>query len=464
MSHAPTPPPNRRRQRGIALIILLVAVVLAVAVLLVNLGSGSAARARARENSMAMLQTAKEALLLHAWRYDQTHAGQPPGYLPCPDVNGDGIAELSCDIAGASVIGRLPWRTLGLHALRDQSGACLWYAVSGAYKNNPKQVLTSDSDGQFVIRDGAGQTLAGAVPGSLAMAVIFAAHTATNGQIRAITTATATPCGSDTGTDTGNLPANYLDTENGINNAAGTDAAAAAGQPGSIPLPTTLASVFTIGTRNNSAFNDLLTWIDPADFQDVHERMSEWMRDKVRGCLSQYATGGTGKFPWAAPLSTSLPPAYLGNPGSRFGRLADLPNITGDASGMPGAWPLDPSDPTGTFRCFTSSGLQTDYSWWWWQAPWKEQVFIGIDAKYAPTGAGTGTPTLTLDGVAAKAVALVAGRKTSIQARGSNMEKGTITNYLGAANSPNTGTGAIPPGNEQFQALDAGDHDRGAGL
>ncbi len=35
------------------------------------------------------------------------------------------------------MIGRLPWRTLGLEPLRDGNGECLWYAVSGSHQRHP---------------------------------------------------------------------------------------------------------------------------------------------------------------------------------------------------------------------------------------------------------------------------------------------------------------------------------------
>jgi hypothetical protein len=96
------------------------------------------------------LARAKAALIGFAATYadDPDHKGQPQGYLPCPDVDGDGSAE-TCSSRGKTVLGRFPWRTLGLPPLRDGSGECLWYVVSGTYKDNPKGILTSDTDGQL---------------------------------------------------------------------------------------------------------------------------------------------------------------------------------------------------------------------------------------------------------------------------------------------------------------------------
>ncbi len=78
-----------------------------------------------------------------------------PGYLPCPDYGGgnpEGSAEPICGSQDVSVIGRLPWVTLDVSTLRDGDGECLWYAVSGTYKNNPKTGLMNwDTNGQFQV-------------------------------------------------------------------------------------------------------------------------------------------------------------------------------------------------------------------------------------------------------------------------------------------------------------------------
>lgn len=95
------------------------------------------AQARARITERALAQ-AREALIAYA-------AGRPitpavgPGYLPCPDLDGDGWAEATCgSLDGASGqaqrLGRLPWKTLGLPMLTDGDGERLWYAVSTRYK------------------------------------------------------------------------------------------------------------------------------------------------------------------------------------------------------------------------------------------------------------------------------------------------------------------------------------------
>ncbi|MBK6654426.1 hypothetical protein [Zoogloea sp.] len=122
------------------------------------------------------LQTAREALLGFAATYrNKEHPTADFGYLPCPDLDGDGSSE-TCGQQGQPVVGRLPYLTLNLPDLRDGSGECLWYAVSGAFKNNPKaQSVNWDSTGSFRLRDGDARVIA--LPGDqagLAAALVIA--------------------------------------------------------------------------------------------------------------------------------------------------------------------------------------------------------------------------------------------------------------------------------------------------
>lgn len=105
---------------------------------------------RTQQNQEALAQ-AREALIGYAMQYreQQLAQGQPGrvyGYLPLPDLgttrnNNAGCVAEGCDAANfagnalnSTVIGRLPWRTLGLEPLRDGHGECLWYAVSGSHQ------------------------------------------------------------------------------------------------------------------------------------------------------------------------------------------------------------------------------------------------------------------------------------------------------------------------------------------
>ena len=137
----------------------------------------NAARHLAREQRTAdALRTARDALIGFAATYrNSLHPDADFGYLPCPDLDGDGSSE-TCGVQGDTRVGRLPTLTLGLPDLRDGDGECLWYAVAGSFKNNPKaDILNPDSTGRFQLLDAAGapRSLPGDQAG-LAAAVIFA--------------------------------------------------------------------------------------------------------------------------------------------------------------------------------------------------------------------------------------------------------------------------------------------------
>ncbi|MDP1942003.1 MAG: hypothetical protein Q8K54_15325, partial [Gallionella sp.] len=211
------------KQQGIALLVfvtLLVTAAAAVTVTALNRSSQNVHIARDKITAAALAQ-AKEALIGRAITYGDTHPGEVHGYLPCPDVDGkdlsndpaEGVADLSCENQDVSVIGRLPWRTLNLTPRRGGDNECLWYAVSGTYKNNPKTGLMNwDTNGQLQVYASDGTTLLTPADNQ-AVAVIFAPGTAAAGQDRSGTT--APQCGGNYTTS------NYLDndTVHSINNA-----------------------------------------------------------------------------------------------------------------------------------------------------------------------------------------------------------------------------------------------------
>lgn len=106
------------------------------------------------------LAQAKAALIGYSATYRDTHPDQGFGYLLCPDLDNDGDAEGVCGNKGETMIGRLPYKTLGLPDLRAADGECLWYVVSGSHKNNPKAgPLNWDTQGRIRIQDSSGTTL-----------------------------------------------------------------------------------------------------------------------------------------------------------------------------------------------------------------------------------------------------------------------------------------------------------------
>ncbi|MDX9885864.1 hypothetical protein [Thauera sp.] len=175
------------RARGQALIAaLLLVTVLAAGALLANGDLRAHAEALAHARSLEALAQARSALIGYAISYEERHPGEGYGFLPCPDSGNDGSTPIgACGARGVAAIGRLPWRTLGLPDLRDGWGECLWYAVAGSAKHNPKPLtLNWDSPGQFELLTASADRLPVAAPDGRAIAVVFAPGRALDGQVR----------------------------------------------------------------------------------------------------------------------------------------------------------------------------------------------------------------------------------------------------------------------------------------
>lgn len=140
------------------------------------------ARLYQQHKTRSALAAAQQALLSYAVDLSPgscTGNCPRPGDLPCPDLDDDGIAELSCGNAAGSQqsrrLGRLPWRTLGLDDLRDGSGERLWYAVSNRYKNSTRAFpLNADTAGTITLYQHQGYRLHDANLAQGLVAVILA--------------------------------------------------------------------------------------------------------------------------------------------------------------------------------------------------------------------------------------------------------------------------------------------------
>ena len=275
---------SRKGQHGSAILIILTIIGIGAAFLLVSaLNKASNQTARDKMTTAALVQ-AKEALIGFAATYRDTHANEVFGFLPCPDMNNDGLAEPSCGTANVSVIGRLPWRTLGLPAVRDSGGECLWYAISGRGKDNPPTTdFNWDATGQFIVQDAGGTTLAGATPHERPLAVIFAPRTAIGGQTR--TSAGASECGGSI------TAADYL------------EGAAISAIVGDSTITLSTAASVANGTNNDQGI-----WITSRDIFDRIKKRSDFKNDidtlmgDLANCLNNLPPAG-------------LPTASAGNKG-----------------------------------------------------------------------------------------------------------------------------------------------------
>lgn len=119
---------DRARQRGFSLVeisIVLVIVALLITGLIPSL-SGQIEQRRLSETRRYMDEV-RDALLGYAISTANKH-------LPCPDANGDGIAEATCT-AAAQQVGTLPYKDLGV-AEKDAYGSVLVYAVTKEFADS----------------------------------------------------------------------------------------------------------------------------------------------------------------------------------------------------------------------------------------------------------------------------------------------------------------------------------------
>ena len=441
------------RQKGIALLILMAIIAIGALSLFVSVLNSSLSKIQNQIKTAQALAEAKDALLGFALGYDKTHSMTPPGYLPCPDTDGDGSADPPCGAKGVSYLGRLPWRTLGLEQLRGGGGECLWYAVSGAYKDNPKS-LNSDSAGAFEVKDKGGNFVPDVDASNKAIAVIFAAGKRLGGQNRGVDELSdRTLCGSKENDDEASKPANYLETLNGINNAQ----IATTGQ--AIMAPQTLDA------NGNVIFNDSLIVITQKDFTKMNfpYRMEKWVADQVLKCLHDYADSPTlmpnnstplkNRYPWPDKIiPVGVPyPDYIGDGNTLFGRIPYLSgafdktvNLPDGNPNMPNAWKNN---------CFTG-----DWNSWW--PDWREMVFYAIEKDNSPTANVSGITQklkFTAGGGDKTVIVLIAGKTLTGQNRSN---KSIVSNYLEGENKPkNTAEESDLNTNRDFEPNPAGGND-----
>jgi type II secretory pathway pseudopilin PulG len=291
--------PRPAAERGAALLIFVLALLcVLLGGFLGRLNSAPPSAEREARTDSALTQ-ARDALIGFAATYRDTHANQVFGYLPCPDNDNDGDADLSCGKANVSVVGRLPWKTLGLPPLRDGSGECLWYALSGNAKDTAKTAVYNwDTPGQFVIHGAGGTPLAGADAHQRPLAVIFAARSPLAAQSR--TAASTSPCG-------GGNAADYLE---GL---------------GTLGTGDTTIVVADADSIRNGRNNDRATWITSKDIFDRVKGRSDFKTD-VDTLINEFADYLNG-LP-----ADSLPSA---SPGASKGMQAVLKRYNDDNRSLP---------------------------------------------------------------------------------------------------------------------------------
>ncbi|NJD24949.1 MAG: hypothetical protein FIB06_06045 [Betaproteobacteria bacterium] len=262
-----------RRERGAALVLLLVALILAGTYALYRGASQSGARAEREARVARALAAAKDALIARA-----VADANRPGSLPCPDlvtnsaglanIPGDGKADLFTMTQCPSYVGWLPWITLDLPELQDDTGTRLWYVLAPSLRDDDSaQPINSDTVPALSL-DGAGG-------------------------IAALVIAAGTPLGSQSRPS--NNPADYLDGENGN----GSD------------------GIYVSGPRS-ATFNDQVVAITRRELMAAVEKR---VAGEVRACLEQHASTAANTahtYPWPSPFAAT---GLRGSAGSLFGQI-----------------------------------------------------------------------------------------------------------------------------------------------
>lgn len=320
------PIPVGNNQHGGALLVMLVILVMGITTAFITSLSSTTLQNRRNHSSAEALARAKEALVGYAATYGDTNPAKSHGFLPCPDSDGsagantEGSSE-SCGSTDVDVLGRLPWRTLDLPPLFDGAGECLWYAVSGKYKNTQSSsTINWDTLGHLQDYDSNGNPISSS--DEIVAAVIAPGSPLNSNSSRS---------GSSAPTCGGNYTAAaYLDndTVHGINNSNISQ--------GKFILPHEDSS--TVSTNDQTIF---------ITRQDIWNGIQKRIARHAKKCLDDYASGAfvtntDHKYPWAVQLSdATASPTRTGTQNVRFGRFPDVPNT--DTSGGSGSCPSSSS-------------------------------------------------------------------------------------------------------------------------
>jgi hypothetical protein len=447
------------RQGGIALLLLVVTIALAAMSYFVSTMSTAEMRLKRVDSTAGALQRAKQALIAYAVTYGDIDAdtnGVPDfpgeyGFLPCPDYNAglsEGLEDNgNCGAQSVSRLGYLPWRTLGLPGLKDESGTCLMYAVSGDYKNdesafpsNKASLLNEDSHGMFQVVDDGGTVLQGLNPDERVVAIILAPGLPLQGQSRSVDAA-GTVCGEDYA----NYSA-YLDAVGGIDNSTVSNAAYQLDQ-------FVHANTESAGGNALNPYNDRFVTITREEIwqaltarSDFVQKMTD-LAEALTMCLSSYAAvNGLGRLPWPvqADLADSqLNSSYDDNDDDSPGYAGRLPFIVDDSNGdigMAGSSELFAI--AGCNALTVSSGavvdLQTagsEYRKLW--DNWKDHFFYVVSQDHAPdnVSAVCGGDCITVDGTQRAGLVIFGGFREAGQSRtgpvaGDPDTKFDVANYV----------------------------------
>lgn len=270
------------KQKGAALIVFALIIGLAATAFFISQLDGARIKIERDKKTSVSLAIAKQALIGWSISSGSDVGTARPGELPCPDNDspgafGYGEADGSC-VAGK--VGRLPWKTLGVEELTDGYGEHLWYAIDGNFRKRfgasptTNRPINSDTKASLQIFASNGVTLVTGA-GFEAASIIFSAGQLLNGKSRSSNIAVCTATGTSVAEN--RCASNYLDTQNGRNNALNS-------------------GPFIRGVMNDS-FNDQLIYVTaPELIKVVEKRVGRELKTILQ---SYYTTNGYYPYPAA---------------------------------------------------------------------------------------------------------------------------------------------------------------------
>ncbi len=265
------------KEQGLALLMLVFLLAFTVVIYTINATDTNSVNQKRNQKTLEALAEAKAALLGEVVRVEEAELGAKITeaiYFPNPDTAAsvafqgeEGYEAAKYGKEDGVVLGKLPWRDLDIHPIKDGWGECLWYVISGSYKRNlPTQSLFNwDRQGQIDVIDANGNIVATNI-----IALIISPGPALVGQNRGLADDQYAQCG-------GNYNANnYLDP---FNNAQSINAHVNY-FPGSVDnRSASNTSNKTFVQANNGNYNDQLILITVNEVFDLLVKRSDFINE-----------------------------------------------------------------------------------------------------------------------------------------------------------------------------------------
>jgi hypothetical protein len=468
------------RQDGIALLVFVI--VLAFAAITYALNSVSIDQLRYDQTltTQSALARAKQALIDYAVTYEDSNPGEY-GFLPCPDYFDSAVPDEggsdggTCGGTRENILGLFPWASLETGILKSGTGQCLWYAVSGEYKNPPQTaMLNEDTNGAMRLYHADGVNIKqGAVAEDRVIAIIIDPSKVLPGQNRNFDNTSL--CGKDYN------PMEYLEGNGTINNSTLTG--------GELTIDDFIKSGVVGGVATDELsppYNDKVITITRKELWDAvvtrrdfvanNDSAMRRMTEALALCIAAYGNNSANhKLPRPAAVdfigldyradtnyNDTVAVSYLG----RYPYIVDDSDTAlGTTLGVPNAPNISEPDlfkkgycnalpvagvPPVDLSTITAEGYIT------WKN-WKDHFFYAVSEYYAPSSAADtvgpncdGSNCIVVGGKEYAAVVLFAGSRTGVQLRnepvaGDSDTKKILTNYLEVINPVGDGTGDYTP-------------------